>query len=172
MYQLQSGTRFVQGRHGSNYTGHKLPGGGAMTDHQGSLSNYSRGCRCSECKRVKSEYMRSYRLRMPPGDFKHGLSGYTNFKCRCDVCCSARREYMSQLRYGVSLVGLLTSQSFMCAICETPLSEETTIIDHCHKTQVVRGALCSRCNIAIGKLGDDPETLRKALRYLAPRLID
>ncbi|MFD9033392.1 endonuclease domain-containing protein [Streptomyces sp. NPDC059567] len=35
-------------------------------------------------------------------------------------------------------------------------------VDHRHKTGRVRGVLCFNCNSAIGKLGDDPDTLRRA----------
>ncbi|MEU6367791.1 endonuclease domain-containing protein [Streptomyces sp. NPDC046931] len=35
-------------------------------------------------------------------------------------------------------------------------------VDHCHKTGKVRGVLCFNCNSAIGKLGDDPDAVRRA----------
>ncbi|WP_354603289.1 endonuclease domain-containing protein [Streptomyces panacea] len=38
-------------------------------------------------------------------------------------------------------------------------------MDHCHETGRVRGVLCFNCNSAIGKLGDDPDTLRRAIAY-------
>jgi hypothetical protein len=39
-------------------------------------------------------------------------------------------------------------------------------LDHCHKTGEFRGWLCSRCNRAIGLIGDSTEALTKALNYL------
>lgn len=39
-------------------------------------------------------------------------------------------------------------------------------LDHCHATGAFRGWLCSRCNLAIGKLGDTVEAVQKALDYL------
>ncbi|MGW5421011.1 endonuclease domain-containing protein [Streptomyces sp. NPDC003943] len=39
-------------------------------------------------------------------------------------------------------------------------------VDHCHETGRVRGVLCFNCNSAIGKLGDDPDVLRRAIAYL------
>lgn len=39
-------------------------------------------------------------------------------------------------------------------------------VDHCHKTNMVRGLLCHRCNTAIGLLNDDFTTLKSALKYL------
>jgi len=40
------------------------------------------------------------------------------------------------------------------------------VLDHCHTTQEFRGWLCSDCNVAIGKLGDDTQGVLKALDYL------
>jgi hypothetical protein len=39
-------------------------------------------------------------------------------------------------------------------------------LDHCHQTGAFRGWLCSKCNLAIGKLGDTIEALQKAVDYL------
>jgi len=39
-------------------------------------------------------------------------------------------------------------------------------VDHCHQTGRVRGVLCFNCNSAIGKLGDDPDAVRRAAAYL------
>ncbi|MFF2728859.1 endonuclease VII domain-containing protein [Streptomyces sp. NPDC058008] len=39
-------------------------------------------------------------------------------------------------------------------------------VDHRHKTGRVRGVLCFDRNSAIGKSGDDPDSLRRAIAYL------
>ncbi|MEU8542805.1 endonuclease VII domain-containing protein [Streptomyces sp. NPDC048717] len=39
-------------------------------------------------------------------------------------------------------------------------------VDHRHATGRVRGVLCFNCHSAIGKLGDDPDVLRRAIAYL------
>ena len=69
---------------------------------------------------------------------------------------------------------MIDEQGNKCAICENP---ETAIdkrtgkvrrlhVDHNHRTKRVRGLLCSRCNIGIGYLMDDPRIARKAADYL------
>jgi hypothetical protein len=39
-------------------------------------------------------------------------------------------------------------------------------IDHCHKTGLVRGLLCHKCNSAIGYMNDDVALLQAAVEYL------
>jgi hypothetical protein len=38
--------------------------------------------------------------------------------------------------------------------------------DHCHETGALRGRVCGPCNQGLGMFGDDPITLRLAIRYL------
>lgn len=40
------------------------------------------------------------------------------------------------------------------------------MIDHCHKTDTLRGVLCRSCNLALGFFKDDPARLAAAMRYL------
>lgn len=44
--------------------------------------------------------------------------------------------------------------------------EEKLNLDHDHDTKQFRGWLCSGCNLGIGKLGDNLESVKKALEYL------
>lgn len=69
----------------------------------------------------------------------------------------------------------LAKQKGLCAICEAPLeefkgrkhqSDKTVVLDHNHKTNQARGALCVQCNAAIGSFKDRPDLLRKAAAYL------
>lgn len=63
---------------------------------------------------------------------------------------------------------LFTAQNGCCAICGAPQSElkRRLAVDHNHITGQIRGLLCFRCNASIGKFGDDPEMLLKAVSYL------
>jgi Zn-finger nucleic acid-binding protein len=54
-----------------------------------------------------------------------------------------------------------------CDLCNRAFTtNKTKHIDHCHETGVVRGLLCSQCNVGLGMFGDSPEKLRKAVEYL------
>jgi hypothetical protein len=59
-------------------------------------------------------------------------------------------------------------QGGRCAICEAEPREggKALAADHCHKTGVARGLLCTGCNLAIGILGDDLKGIMRAVRYL------
>lgn len=63
---------------------------------------------------------------------------------------------------------LLLEQEGFCAICRVPEEElhRVFVIDHCHKTGIVRGLLCQTCNTGIGLLKDDPEFIRRAATYI------
>lgn len=50
--------------------------------------------------------------------------------------------------------------------CEVCGNEGKICYDHCHKTEKFRGWICDPCNIALGKVKDNPETLRKLANYL------
>lgn len=80
-------------------------------------------------------------------------------------------------RYGITIndyESMLSEQNYVCAICEQP---ETRIdprtgniirlaVDHCHTTGIVRGLLCSRCNLGIGHFEDDIPRLLRIVEYL------
>lgn len=54
-----------------------------------------------------------------------------------------------------------------CECCDGPPNGKGVLhLDHDHETGAFRGWLCSLCNTAIGKLGDTPAGVRRALEYL------
>ena len=56
-----------------------------------------------------------------------------------------------------------------CGICGTKKPGgrfNTWNVDHCHHTEKVRGVLCWDCNVAIGKLKDDSNLLRRAIQWV------
>lgn len=126
---------------------------------------------CSACGFVK-----------PLDEFYGRPDGYRNGRCKACVRTASAAYYkkhrtrqIEQMRirkYGVSDEDyeiLLARQKGRCAICgtTTPSRQRLTFdVDHDHKTDVVRGLLCSNCNRAIGLMNDDVDALRKAANYL------
>ena len=78
-------------------------------------------------------------------------------------------------KYGITLDqydDMLSDQGGVCAICgEYNVDRKDTHlrmpVDHCHKTGKVRGILCNRCNLVLGKVEDSIELLSKAINYLS-----
>lgn len=64
------------------------------------------------------------------------------------------------------------NQDGVCAICSKRESvthkgkTRRLSVDHCHKSGAIRGLLCSRCNTAIGHLGECSDRLAIAIEYL------
>lgn len=82
-----------------------------------------------------------------------------------------RDELNIRRQYGITLEdfdNLLKFQNNRCAICQENFgsARRSINIDHDHKTDKVRGLLCSGCNTGLGHLGDNLDGIRRALYYL------
>ena len=74
--------------------------------------------------------------------------------------------------YGLSKeewMDMFNAQGGCCALCGTHQKEFKNSLhtDHCHETGKVRGLLCVKCNTALGRLGDNKESIKKVLEYLS-----
>lgn len=89
--------------------------------------------------------------------------------CRKKSRSKAAHDARVQATYGLQrgeYDRLFEAQDGACAICRQTRRERLSV-DHCHKTNMVRGLLCRLCN---GRLltaaKDRPEILRAAADYL------
>jgi 5-methylcytosine-specific restriction endonuclease McrA len=93
-------------------------------------------------------YQREYKLRKP------------------EFYKKAQRASALKKQYGITYEeyeDMLRQQEGKCVICgEVRLLH----VDHCHKTNRVRGLLCSSCNGGLGMFKDNKQTLAKAIEYL------
>src|SRR6266542_3916535 len=63
---------------------------------------------------------------------------------------------------------ILHTQDGVCALCECPSTPGISLhVDHDHGTGEIRGLLCVRCNNALGLFREDPDLLRRAVRYVS-----
>jgi len=76
-------------------------------------------------------------------------------------------------RYGITQSDyqlMLAEQLFACAICRSRyVGRQNSFyfaVDHDHKTGRVRGLLCHRCNVNLGRIQDSVEWLQSAIDYL------
>ena len=82
------------------------------------------------------------------------------------------REHHLKQNFNLTLEefdAMLKAQGGGCAICRTtewPGYAHQPHVDHDHKSGLVRGILCARCNYLLGNAGDDPARLRAAAAYL------
>jgi hypothetical protein len=82
-----------------------------------------------------------------------------------------KRSRVRLLRdYGLTeqaFADLLYEQDYRCALCKSPeWGSRGPHIDHDHISNKVRGLLCTCCNLALGMLGDDADSIWRVWQYL------
>jgi len=89
----------------------------------------------------------------------------------------ANKDRLIAGKYGLTVEAyqqMLEATEGRCPICDVELvfegsnrrCESRACVDHDHKTGKVRGIVCSRCNLLLGKANDDVSILTKAAQYL------
>jgi hypothetical protein len=80
------------------------------------------------------------------------------------------RLYQKKTKYNLTAekyYNMFLIQNNKCAIChEEFLDGNKAFVDHCHKTNKVRGLLCAKCNSLLGMARDNIEILQNAIKYL------
>ena len=125
--------------------------------------------KCTCCKQTK-----------PFSDFSKDNRAKSKLQTRCKDCqkqikkqnADYYREWHLQNKYGIShsdYLVFLDEQNNCCKICgihEKHCEYSRLAVDHDHKTGVIRGLLCKKCNKAIGLLQDNADFCRAAAEYL------
>jgi|SRR3990172_13266959 len=127
---------------------------------------------CSKCKQDK-----------PKTDFYSNQSRVTGLSHYCKSCTSARdKSYYNrnsvvikhkEIARGAGItvdqyINLKATYGDSCNICgvTTNVNDIALAYDHNHTTDKFRGFPCTNCNKGIGHFKDDPDLLRKAIKYL------
>jgi hypothetical protein len=109
----------------------------------------------------------------------------------CRICrvtynsvLSAKHKYHYKKLYNLTsdqYKEILKNQNERCKICNRTANEaqpgkitkreNNLSVDHCHKLEregiiAIRGLLCFTCNTILGKVKDNPDILRSAIKYL------
>lgn len=112
---------------------------------------------CLVCGRIANKKWREANLEIAKENARESSKRY--YYAKGTVFNRLRKYKLTEEQFN----NLMTSTDGSCGICA---SKENLVIDHCHRTKRVRGILCSKCNTGLGKLGDDKESLIKAIKYL------
>ncbi len=125
---------------------------------------------CSRCHKAKNLF-----------DFHHNKTKRDGLSSFCKDCMSkysANYQMSNNVKYRYRLSQdnfdeLFIKQNGVCAICglsESQFSKYGKIkrlsIDHCHKTDKIRGLLCVACNTGLGGFKDNIDIMASAISYL------
>ena len=81
----------------------------------------------------------------------------------------ANRERNLRNTYNITIADydkMFEQQGGVCAICKLPDINSRLHVDHCHDTGKVRKLLCRRCNMVLGRVEENTETLWNMIEYL------
>ena len=90
---------------------------------------------------------------------------HVRFTTACKACQTRQSVRSTRMKeYGLTLAEVIVLEQIgECQVCG---STYKLCVDHCHDTGRVRGILCWHCNVALGNVRDNPDTLRKLADYL------
>lgn len=116
---------------------------------------------CSVCKREYRPMQAKTKAR------------YCSRSCKNKFSPARRAVYLVR-KYGITADDyetMLIGQGGGCAFCAKRPEDQNRYstylhVDHDHETGRVRGLLCGSCNLALGRLGDSPDAIRRVLTYL------
>ena len=131
-------------------------------------------CTPEEAARVRSQ-VQAYKLRnldrIKEQSAKRHAWRYANDPAYRERKDRQANEANLRRKYGIGSAerdARLTSQGNVCKVCKTPTpGGRGWHIDHCHTTGIVRGILCTACNVFIGRIEARPEIHQAALDYIA-----
>ena len=100
-------------------------------------------------------------------------SGKSSYRTECKDCARDKAKVRKELE---KIHPRPTDPTYQCPICqknEEQLKQNGRwadrspwCLDHNHTTLAYRGWICNNCNIAIGRLNDDPLIAERARDYL------
>lgn len=121
--------------------------------------------KCSKCERY-----------LELEEFPRQNTGKVGYTARCHRCT---RDGMYRKKFGVGIEYFefaLKQQGMRCALCERKFGgfgygpdleiRDKPVLDHDHGTNIPRGVLCGKCNIALGIIEGNYEWLVDAVRYI------
>ena len=62
------------------------------------------------------------------------------------------REYGMVFWPGQTVADMTEAQGNSCAVCHRSFNDTRMVVDHCHKTDMVRSLLCNGCNTGVARI--------------------
>ena len=126
---------------------------------------------CKECHREKAREWNSNNKEKKLQYFREWYARHGNAYYQERKSLFAKRAFESKLKtqFGITSddwEAMFQAQKGCCGICGKLSAKRRLCVDHCHRTNKVRGLLCNSCNRGLGYLGDDIERLQKSITYL------
>lgn len=139
------------------------------------LDNIPEGtCVCSSCNARKDNVEFSwYANRFTKDGYRLRVNTY------CDTCSTRISKELANVKKTILKNHPRPAYGEKCAICTKPVYKNKASVpdgvdgtwgwqcDHDHDTGEFRGWLCKKCNTGMGALGDNLESLLRAVQYLA-----
>lgn len=122
--------------------------------------------KCTKCGKTKC--LTEYRGNTS-GQDGFDKSGIRLRRPECKVCTLEQAKGKEIARKFAKENGIpyKAPEGTTCAICgQLPTKNNGLVFDHCHKTNTFRGYCCNSCNRSVGVLGDDVQSLLRAVNYL------
>jgi len=129
------------------------------------------------CKPCWTARQRRYDANKPPAQLR-AMRNASRAKRRAEWT-DERKERERRRRYGDWLAraygitidtfdSMYEAQSGACKICGTlrPRGKGGFHVDHCHRSNRIRGLLCAPCNMLLGLANDDKTVLARAIEHL------
>ncbi len=129
-----------------------------MTKKNGTGDGYR-----ADCRSCRNQYRRNFRKANPELFFQK--ENTPEYKAQSSAAALKRN-------YGITFEQfqqMKSDQNNTCAICKKPENhkyKKNLSVDHCHKTNKVRGLLCHSCNVVLGLIKEDLGILRSIKQYL------
>ena len=131
-------------------------------------------CVCSKCGQRKSNIEYTWYSNRFTKDGKR-----LRVNTICTTCSTRTAKELAAIKRRIGKLNPRPAYGENCAICDKPVYKNKASVpdgvdgtwgwqcDHCHETGQFRGWLCKKCNTGLGALGDDLESILRAVQYLA-----
>lgn len=129
---------------------------------------------CRECKIKFQKISNQTKLcslclkYLPLSDFNINSRTSTGYDTRCRICRQITEVCRTHNISVTDYIKMIELSNNCCYICGENANKQKfrLNVDHCHKTDKIRGLLCSNCNTALGLVKEDINTLEKMINYI------